>query len=139
MSNVDWRAFVNSDGDFELPNYLYRLNSDLMKQALDLGTLLSEDKAKLRAFKEQVKKTFKKRWLETAEVLEFFELITPCSCEHTEYCTICGGSRYQLNYALSPNQMREVGVAVGVGKEAELADKLQKGLLKALREIDELS
>ena len=52
----DWKNFININGDFELPNFLYRTINDLMKQALDMGTLLSDDPYKLRAYKEQTKK-----------------------------------------------------------------------------------
>ena len=58
----DWKNFININGDFELPNFLYRTINDLMKQALDMGTLLSDDPYKLRAYKEQTKKLFKNKW-----------------------------------------------------------------------------
>lgn len=136
MSSVNWRNYVDEQGDFALPNYLFKVNTDLMKQALDLGTLLSEDKSKLRAYKEQIKKVFKKRWTEIAEVLEHFDLITPCMCDSRDYCSICGGSRYNLNYGLSPNKMREIGYVIGIGQNEEIADKLHKGLVKALEELE---
>lgn len=134
--SLDWKGYVNDVGDFELPNYLFRMNNDLMKQALDLGTLLSDDKNKLRAYREQIKKTFKRRWMELAEALEFYDLIVPCGCSEGDYCTLCGGSRYRLNEALTPDQMREVAYILGAGEDAELAAKLQKGLMKALKEVD---
>lgn len=137
--SMDWKSFVTDKGDFELPEYLYRLNVDLMKQSLDLGTLLSEDRNKLRAYKEQIKKIFKNRWLEIAEALEFFDIIIPCGCGQDEYCVNCGGSRYRLNTALTPDQMREVGVVFGAEEDSDLAEKLQKGLMKALKEVNVLS
>lgn len=133
--SLDWRNYVNEFGDFELPNYLYQVNKELMKQSLDLGTLLSDDKAKLRAYKEQVKGVFKRRWLEVAQALEFFDIIVPCQCTMDEFCEICGGSRYVLNAILSPEQMREIGVVFSADADAELAEKLQAGLVKALHEI----
>lgn len=136
--NLGWRSYVNEQGNFELPAYLYAINNDLMKQALDLGTLLSSDNLKLRAFKEQIKKIFKKRWLETAQALEFFDLVIPCGCRPNEYCEVCGGSRYRLNKALTPDQMREVGLVVGAEQDADLADKLQRGLYKAIKEVNDL-
>lgn len=136
--NLGWRAYVNEKGDFELPAYLYAINNDLMKQALDLGTLLSSDNIKLRAYKEQVKKIFKKRWLEMAQALEFFDIVVPCGCANTDYCDVCGGSRYRLNASLTPDEMREVGIVYGADQSAELADKLQKGLLKAIKDLEEL-
>lgn len=136
--NLDWRSYVDVKGDFELPNYMYRVITDLMKQSLDLGTLLSTDQAKLRAYKEQVKKLFKKRWLELAQALEFFELVVPCSCNTNDFCDICGGSRYQLNETLTPTQLHQVGMVLGAGDQADLADKLQAGLMKALKEVRDL-
>lgn len=135
----DWRSYVNANGDFELPNYLFKMITELMKQSLDMGTLLSDDPAKLRAFKEQTKKQFKSRWLETAEALEFFELVIPCTCKRSDYCEICGGSRYLLNGALSPDEMREVAVFYGAEATSELAEKLEKGLRKAVRELEALN
>jgi hypothetical protein len=106
-----------------------------MKQSLDLGTLLSDDKGKLRAYKEQVKGVFKRRWMEVAQALEFFDIIVPCQCMMDEFCQVCGGSRYVLNALLSPEQMREVGIVFSADADAELAEKLQAGLIKALHEI----
>jgi hypothetical protein len=87
--SLDWRNYVNEFGDFELPNYLYQINKELMKQSLDLGTLLSDDKAKLRAYKEQIKSVFKRRWMELAQALEFFDIIVPCRCSLDEFCEEC--------------------------------------------------
>jgi len=138
-SNVDWRQYVDELGNFELPNYLFRLNTDLMKETLDLGTLLSDDPVKLRAYKEQIKKCFKNRWLNVAQALDFFEVITACGCKRNDFCDSCGGSRYKLNGFISPDQMREIGIFYGADADAELADKLQKGLVKALREVEQLA
>lgn len=138
MNKSGWKQYIDIYGNFELPSYLYSINNELMKQTLDLGTLLSSDVIKLRAYKEQVKKMFKKRWLDIAEALEFFDIVIPCVCAANDYCQICGGSRYKINSALTPDEMREVAVFYGADKDIELAEKLQKGLLKALRQVDEL-
>jgi hypothetical protein len=66
----NWKTFINENDDFELPNFLYRTIMDLMKQSLDMGTLLSNDQQKLRAYKEQTKKLFKNKWFEIAKALE---------------------------------------------------------------------
>lgn len=135
MNSLDWRKNINDHGDFELPSYLYKMIKNLMKQSLDLGTLLSTDAAKTRAYKEQIKNVFKDQWAALAEALEFFDLIRPCICYSTgEFCTICGGSRYQMNEALSPTVMREISL-VTIKDDAELTQKLQQGLEKALREL----
>ena len=51
----DWKMYLNQNGDFELANFLYKTINNLMKQSLDMGTLLSNDQIKLRAYKEQTK------------------------------------------------------------------------------------
>lgn len=137
--NLDWRNYVNEDGDFELATYLYKSILDLMKNALDMGTLLSSDQSRLRAYKEQIKSIFKGRWLELASALEYFDIIVPCGCS-TEYCKLCGGARYRLNAALSPDQMQEIAVAVSASfdDDPKIQLKLQEGLVRALKEIEEL-
>lgn len=137
-TSLDWRLYVNEYGDFELPEYLFKCINDLMKQSLDMGTLLCSDPKKLRAFKETTKKNFKQRWLDVAKALEFFDIVVPCGCAHDEYCEVCSGSRYRLNVALSPDRMREVAVIFGAESDAEMADMLQKGLRKAIKEAREL-
>lgn len=132
--DLDWRSHVNEKGDFELPSYLYKTINTLMKQALDMGTLLSDDPAKLRAFKEQTKSVFKRQWMEIAQALEFFDIVIPCGCGHSEYCRECGGSRYRLNSAISPDRLREIAC---FAKDQSIAKKLRWGLKQALMEIGE--
>lgn len=134
--DIDWRNYVDNKGDFELASYLFRVINDLMKNALDMGTLLSSDPAKLRAFKDQTKSIFKKRWIEVAQSLEAFDIIVPCGCPPHEYCKVCGGSRYRLNAALSPDTMREIALVTGPGTNGETQRKLQQGLAKALNEVE---
>lgn len=134
---LDWRQFIDEDNNFELPSYIYKVILLLMKHSLDMGTLLSTDKARLRAYKEQTKSIFKAQWLEVAQALESFEIIVPCSCKNDDFCSICGGSRYRLNSTLSPTEMREISYVVG-GDEFDpiLAQKLQRGLEKAMKELN---
>lgn len=136
--NIDWRTYVDNNGDFELAAYLYKVISDLMKTSLDMGTLLSTDQTRLRAYKESVKGIFKNRWLEVAQALEAFDIIVPCGCPANEYCKVCGGSRYRLNSALSPDEMREIAVVMSPDGDAELHNKLQAGMQKALQETASL-
>ena len=131
--NVDWRQFIDQNGDFELPNYLYKLIMGLMKESLDMGTLLSDDPAKLRAFKEQIKRNFKGGWAELATSLEYFDMAVRCSCDSREYCNICGGSRYILNYVLMPDQIRETGIVL---EDPAIAKKLAEGHSKAMEEAE---
>lgn len=129
MSN--WENYINKSGDFELPNFLYKTINDLMKQSLDMGTLLSEDQAKLRAYKEQTKKMFKSKWHEIAKALEFFNIIDPCICSLNEkdiYCDICKGSRFTINSVLTPDEMKEIGVFVNAASNKEIIHRLQKSL-----------
>lgn len=134
---LDWRQYINEEGDFELASYLYKVVLHLMKHSLDMGTLLSTDSARLRAYKEQTKSAFKSQWLEIAQALESFDIIVPCICDPEEYCKICSGSRYRLNSALSPDQMREISLVLG-GEDVDpaLARKLDEGLSKALNEVN---
>lgn len=134
--SLDWKSYVNPQGDFEFPNYLYRVYMDMMKYALDMGTLLSDDPAKLRAYKEQIKKHFKTSWSETAQALEFFDLVVCCTCLSTDYCDICGGSRYILNDAVAPDRLRETAVFFGAGASRDIAEKLHKGLMQAMKELN---
>lgn len=134
----DWKVFVNENGDFELPNFLYKTITDLMKQTLDMGTLLSSDPAKLRAYKEQTKKSFKSRWYEIAKALEFFNIIDPCICSNDDrevYCDICKGARYIISSTLTADQMREVGLFTNAGTNIDMVEKLQKGLNKILMDL----
>lgn len=134
----DWKNFINENGDFELPNFLYKTITDLMKQTLDMGTLLSSDQQKLRAYKEQTKKAFKARWYEVAKALEFFNIIDPCICATDEkeiYCDICKGARYIISSTLTADEMQEVGVFTNAGINVEIIEKLQKSLNQILTDL----
>ena len=134
----DWKNYINVNGDFELPNFLYRTINDLMKQALDMGTLLSSDEYKLRAFKEQTKKVFKSKWFDIAESLEFFGIIEKCGCHLNNkeyYCEVCKGSRYLPTAVLTPDEMSEIGVFVGAGESVAFADRLQKSIIEVINEL----
>jgi hypothetical protein len=133
----DWKNFIDSKGDFQLANFLFRNLNELMKSSLDMGTLLSSDSQKLRAYKEQTKKLFKSKWLNMAEALEFFEIIEKCECsiyDQEIYCEICKGSRYKISSYLSPDQIREVNTFVKTGQDLEVYEKLQKGLENVLQD-----
>lgn len=139
--NNDWKKYVDVNGDFQLANFLYRSINDLMKHSLDMGTLLSNDPQKLRAYKEQTKKLFKSKWLEIAQSLETFDIIEKCICYSSVeevYCDICKGSRYKLTSYLTSDEIREVGVFYNVARNAELADLIQKKLMKGLDEMFEV-
>jgi predicted Fe-S protein YdhL (DUF1289 family) len=134
----DWKVFINENGDFELPNFLYKTITDLMKQTLDMGTLLSSDQAKLRAYKEQTKKAFKSRWYEIAKALEFFNIIDPCICASDDkeiYCDICKGARYIISSTLTPDKMREVGLFTNASTNVEVVEKLQRSLNQILMDL----
>ncbi len=134
QKGLDWHLYIDSRGDFELAHYLYKVINCLMKTSLDLGTLLSDDTAKLRAYKEQVKSIYKDRWMELAKALEEFDIIVPCGCNQADFCRACGGSRYQLNNALSPDRLSEIAVFTATDS-IELKEKLEKGLDKAVTEL----
>lgn len=134
----DWKSFINNNGDFELPNFLYKTINDLMKQSLDMGTLLSNDQYKLRAYKEQTKKLFKNRWFAIAEALEFFNIIEKCACANDikdTYCDVCKGARYMPTTTLTPDEMREIGVFVSADLNVNLAEKLQKSINEVIKDF----
>jgi hypothetical protein len=134
----DWKNYIDLNGNFELPNFLYKTINELMKQALDMGTLLSDDQYKLRAYKEQTKKLFKSKWFSIAESLEFFGLIEECICKSSyreSYCDYCKGARYVISATLSPDEMREVGVFFNAAQDAQAISRIQKSLIQALNEM----
>lgn len=134
----EWKNYINTNGDFELPNFLYKTINDLMKQSLDMGTLLSSDQYKLRAYKEQTKKLFKNKWFDIAEALEFFGIIEKCGCYSNGkdfYCEVCKGARYLPTAVLTPDEMREIGVFIGADQNIALVDKLQKSISDVFKSV----
>lgn len=134
----EWKKYVDANGNFQLANFIYRTLNDLMKNSLDMGTLLSSDQQKLRAYKEQTKKVFKSKWQEIAQYLEYTDMIERCECTKTDkdvYCEICKGSRYMTSSYLSVKEVQEIGTFLNASQNIEIAEKLQKGLLKALNEM----
>lgn len=137
----DWKKFTDVNGDFQLANFLYRSINDLMKHSLDMGTLLSNDQQKLRAYKEQTKKLFKNKWLEIAQALEMFDIIEKCVCYSDvkdQYCDICKGSRYKLTYYLTSDEVREVGVFYNAALSADIGNLIQRELFKAWDDLSEM-
>ena len=133
----DWKKFTDVNGDFQLANFLYKSINDLMKHSLDMGTLLSDDQQKLRAYKEQTKKMFKNKWYEIAKALEAFSIIDPCICANQEkevYCDTCKGARYIISSTLTPDEMREVGLITNAGATKEIIERLQKSLNSIISE-----
>ena len=136
----EWKKFTDVNGDFQLANYIYKNLNDLMKHALDMGTLLSNDQQKLRAYKEQTKKLFKSRWYEIAQCLETFDIIEKCPCftaEKEVYCDICKGSRYMVSEYLTADSIREISVVTN-SEDQEMSKKLQAALLQVLNEVSSL-
>lgn len=137
----DWKKFTDVNGDFQLANFLYRSINDLMKHSLDMGTLLSNDQQKLRAYKEQTKKLFKNKWFEIAQALEFFDIIEKCVCYsevQDKYCDICKGARFKLTSYLTSDEINEIGVFYSAAQNADAAEKLYKKLMTALNDLSEV-
>jgi hypothetical protein len=125
MKNAEWQDYIDENGFFEFSNYLYKSMNKLMKTMLDLGTLACSDSAKLRAYKEQVKTSFRDKWLDLASLLEEMGIIQPCGCG-TEFCTKCGGSRYILSEILTADDVKEVYAAFNEKADDKLASKLNE-------------
>jgi len=133
IKSTDWQKYVDKQGNFEFPKYLFKTISEMMKVNLDLGTLVCNDAAKLRAYKERIKAVYKEKWLDIASLLEFFEIIQPCICAHDEFCKLCGGSRYILSEAMTADEIRQISYAFGADAQDEIAAKLKSGLEKAMQ------
>ena len=131
VNKKDVNDYVDALGNFDFVKYTYDLFSDSMKHTLDMGTLLSNDQQKLRAFKEQVKKDFRTQWKSLASVLELVEVAGKCFCQDGDYCKNCGGARYVAANTFQSQNSLEVGVAtMGIADKAlkvKLLDKLDSG------------
>ncbi len=134
----DWKSYIDQNGDFQLANFLYKSINELMKNSLDMGTLLSNDQNKLRAYKEQTKKLFKNKWFDIANCLEYFDVIEKCICfseQRENYCEICKGARYKISSYLSADEVKEISIFVNAAQDQEVQEKLQKGLRKLLEDM----
>lgn len=134
----DWKSYIDQNGDFQLANFLYKSINELMKNSLDMGTLLSNDQHKLRAYKEQTKKLFKNKWFDIANCLEYFDVIEKCICfseQRENYCEICKGARYKISSYLSADEVKEISIFVNAAQDQEVQEKLQKGLKKLLEDM----
>lgn len=139
MKSSEWSKYLDVNGDFELPKFLYKTNSELMKAVLDIGTLVCQDPTKLRAYKERVKALFKERWNDIAGSLEFFGIINRCVCNEKDFCTICAGSRYIIDTALTASQISEISLVTGFNSSDDIEQRLKDGLAKALADLESLS
>lgn len=137
----DWKKFTDVNGNFQLANYIYKIINDLMKNSLDMGTLLSDDPQKLRAYKEQVKKLFKLRWYELAACMEELGVIEKCSCSYDEkesYCEICKGARYKVTKYFSSDEVRDISTFLSPDQNKATALKLQEALMKVLDDLSQM-
>lgn len=136
-----WNNYFDENGNFQLANYIYRTINDLMKNSLDMGTLLSDDQSKLRAYKEQTKKLFKSKWYDIAQCMETMDLIEKCSCYSVvseRYCDVCKGARYVVAEYLTSDEIRQVSV-VTINDDREVSAKLEQALAKVLHEMSQMS
>lgn len=126
MKTTDWKKYITVNGDFEFPKYLYKTITDLMKTSLDLGTMISSDPSKLRAYKERVKAAHNEKWLDIAAALEFFDIIQRCTCNGSDFCNVCGGSRYLLSETMTADEIQQISIAIGSAVENKevIAEKL---------------
>lgn len=125
---IHWKDFVDDHDDFQLSTYVYLLINQMMKNTLDLGTLLSDDPKKLRAFKEQIKKSHKEAWADVAESLESFGLIDRCICRVDEYCEVCKGSRYVPSDVVNADVIALPGATFVATNDSAEAQRVQQKL-----------
>lgn len=123
---------INPKGYIEFPSFIYDLLMSLMKETLDLGTLLSSDSNKMRAFKERTKSSYRKAWLDTASLLAEFGMITPCICNEKDFCKICGGSRYILAEDLTTDINTAVTTVISKNSSEVIEQKLRENMVKFL-------
>lgn len=133
--NSDLEKFLDWNGNISIPYYLYRMIMALMKESLDLGTLLSDDQAKLRAYKERVKNVYHQEWKKLASIFEEMGLIEPCGCDVRKKCDICKGSRYVTSSFLNADRIIEHNVILASKDD----DKTQEALLDSSDRKDALS
>lgn len=135
MNNKDLYSFA----EVELPKFLYKTIMSVMKEVLDLGTLVCHNAKEERAFKERTKAAHKKAWKEIATVLLDLGIVTPCICRDDEYCEICGGSRYVLDDATVFSNADTTTIALNMNATGnqDIQAKLEVGLVKALQEYRE--
>ncbi len=88
------------------------LLNDSMKYALDMGTLLSDDPQKLRAYKEQIKKNSKSNWDKLGAALVNIGIADDCICSRGEYCRVCSGSRFVMSSLVSSTEVIEHVMAI---------------------------
>lgn len=125
------------DDSYNLIKFLYTNVNNSMKYALDMGTLLSNDPQKLRAFKEQVKKKSREQWDAIGRVLEGLGLAEKCTfCKKGEFCHHCGGARYVTSVLLDSPTFTESGIAVTATKPDDI-EKMIKHLTKQNQSANE--
>lgn len=96
--------------EFNIVKFIYMNINQSMKYALDLGTMVSTDPQKLRAFKEQIKKNARFQWEEIGRALVYLGLADECQCKRGDYCTICSGSRFVMSSLISSSSYVDHGL-----------------------------
>jgi hypothetical protein len=112
---------LSESDNFNIVKFIYMLLNDSMKYALDMGTLLSDDPQKLRAYKEQIKKNSKGNWDKLGAALVNIGIADDCICSRGEYCQVCGGSRFVMSSLVSSTEIVEHVMAISgsITSEAE--------------------
>ncbi len=121
--------------EFNIVKYIHNNINNSMKYALDLGTMLSDDPKKLRAFKEQIKKHSRQQWEAIGKALVYLDLAYECICSPGQYCTACSGARYVMSTLIDSDHWVEEGMVIGkVSKDVE--DVVRRNLFLAVnREV----
>ena len=127
--------------EVELPKFLYRTLVSVMKETLDLGTLVCHNAKEERAFKERTKAAHRKAWKEIADMLLDLGIVTSCICRDDEYCEICGGSRYVLddNTFISNADTTTVALNMRANVNDDMQAQLRVGLHRALEQVNRMN
>ena len=124
------RAEHFKNDEFNIVKFMYLNINASMKHALDLGTMVSDDPQKLRAYKEQIKKNARKQWDELGRALVYLGLADECICSQGDYCTICSGSRFVMSSLLASDSYVESGMATSITLDEQQAQGVVETLNK---------
>lgn len=127
--------------EFNIVKFIYMNLNHSMKYALDLGTMVSTDPQKLRAYKEQIKKNARFQWEEIGRALVYLGLADECQCKRGDYCTVCSGSRFVMSSLISSSSYVDRGLVTAATLTEEQVKSVEQALKSTVRPVnwDEVS